>query len=214
MQYGGQLVPLDSELERMLSYKPGAGMWLLGFVDKAMVPRHHYMKVHGQGVCGVGSCSPGTRAAPCGCCGHLWSVWAGSVAMAGWHRSLLPRSSPLPCGELSDPSAAATAAGYYVLVFATGCACTCGRPTPLRQDHLHASAPTPCDLPLYLASLPQDVWAVVAGGTAKDNRSSVALSALVQALHRRQQLAIIRFAPRENFVRPCGGLGGGWVGVS
>ncbi|GAB4818655.1 hypothetical protein N2152v2_005701 [Parachlorella kessleri] len=85
-RYGGQLVPVDDELEKMLQYSPGMGMWLLGFVDKAMVPRHHYMK---------------------------------------------------------------------------------------------------------------DVWAVVAASKGKDNRSHVALSALVQALHRRQQLAIVRFAPRE-----------------
>jgi hypothetical protein len=52
VQYGGQLVPISAEEERMLKYtssyggrEGGKGLWLLGFVDRELVPRHHYMKV-------------------------------------------------------------------------------------------------------------------------------------------------------------------------
>ena len=45
-------MPLSAELEALLNYRntygsseKGSGMWLLGFVDRAKVPRHPFMKV-------------------------------------------------------------------------------------------------------------------------------------------------------------------------
>ncbi|KAL6768217.1 KU80 [Auxenochlorella protothecoides x Auxenochlorella symbiontica] len=43
-RYGKQLVPVSSEEERYLKYAVSRGLSLLGFVDAASIPRHHYMK--------------------------------------------------------------------------------------------------------------------------------------------------------------------------
>ena len=39
------MVPLPTEDEDVLNFKPDKGLWLLGFLEAAKVPRHHFMKV-------------------------------------------------------------------------------------------------------------------------------------------------------------------------
>lgn len=45
MQYGKQYVPVSSEDEGYLAYKPERGIQLMGFWEEDMVPLHQQMKV-------------------------------------------------------------------------------------------------------------------------------------------------------------------------
>jgi ATP-dependent DNA helicase 2 subunit 2 len=42
-QYGKQIVPIDSIMEEKMKYKCERNFSLLGFVEKAAVPRHFFM---------------------------------------------------------------------------------------------------------------------------------------------------------------------------
>ena len=51
MQYGKQDVPLSAEQEGVLRFNPEKGLWLLGFLEAAKVPRHHFLKVCSASEC-------------------------------------------------------------------------------------------------------------------------------------------------------------------
>jgi hypothetical protein len=44
-RYGKQLVPMSKEDAEALKYEPEKGFQVLGFVQEARIPRHHFMKV-------------------------------------------------------------------------------------------------------------------------------------------------------------------------
>lgn len=68
-------MPVSAEEERYLKYAAPRGLTLLGFVDAASIPRHHYMKASGC-LLTLGSCKGNASGRASTWCGATCAIAA------------------------------------------------------------------------------------------------------------------------------------------